>query len=168
MWGRLESEELSCVHLGPPCSSFSVARTPPVRSAARPAGLRGLKGADRRRVEQGNELAAFALDVMLWAKSRGVPATLEQPASSWMWRLAGFKAGMAPETDSVVVLDYCHYGAPWRKATRLWGVNCDLEPLPAAEEGTSMCDFGDASEERPRRAWRKRTLLRWQRRGQAA
>lgn len=130
LWACLATGEFQCVHLGPPCASFSVARTPPVRSAARPAGLRNLAGRDLKKVRDGNALAALALSVMRWAREHGIVAMLEQPVSSWMWKLAGFREAVgAHPLDSVVVLDYCQFRAPWRKATRLWGVNCDLEPL---------------------------------------
>lgn len=75
-------------------------------------------------------LAAFALEVMSWARGRGIAATLEQPAASWMWRLRSFAAEVdGSGRDSVVTLDYFSFGAPWKKATRVWGVNCGLEPL---------------------------------------
>lgn len=55
---------------------------------------------------------------------------MEQPAYSWMWKLRDFSTEVGRHVnDSVVTLDYFRYGAPWKKATKIWGVNCDLDPI---------------------------------------
>ena len=56
--------EVSYVHLGPPCSSFSVARTPPVRNRLHPYGVPELGEKDREKLRAGNALALFSLRVM--------------------------------------------------------------------------------------------------------
>ena len=70
------------VHCAPPCSSFSLARWPPVRSRARPQGLQGLSALDQAKVVTGNKLAAATVRLLLAARAGGVAASIEQPQTS--------------------------------------------------------------------------------------
>ena len=56
--------ETQYVHLGPPCSSFSVARTPPVRNRKYPYGVPKLSPLDTEKLTAGNALALFNLPVI--------------------------------------------------------------------------------------------------------
>ena len=49
-------------HLGPPCSSFSVAVTPPRRTKAEPYGKKGLSPAIQAVLDIGNTLMLAALE----------------------------------------------------------------------------------------------------------
>ena len=84
---RLEAGTYQYVHLGPPGSSFSTARCPPVRSREHPFGKPGLSARDTEKNVVGNRLALFSLRVMRLCARLGIPCSLEQPASSWMLKL---------------------------------------------------------------------------------
>ena len=105
---------------GPPCSSLSVAVTPPIRCKEFPAGRPGLPPPVRERIRVGNLLAnwmAFAyrrcvaLDVAVW---------VENPDSSWLWRLRSWKRIIANKANIFGEwrVDYCRFGTRWRKRTR--------------------------------------------------
>ncbi len=104
------------IHLGTPCSSFSIARSgrpPPLRSAESPLGLPDLSPADTERVRIGNVLARFSAGLLLLGRRPGVPCTVvENPQSS---RLLLFPAFVAPAKFSVyrvALTNLCMYGTP--------------------------------------------------------
>ena len=125
----IECGEIDFVHLGPPCSSFSVARTPPVRNRQFPYGVPVLSEKDREKLRVGNALALFSLRVMKTCLKLEVPCSLEQPATSWMLRLPPFERAARQLPMSQCVVDYCAYGMPWRKRTAIWSVHLDLSPM---------------------------------------
>ena len=110
-------------HGGPPCTTFSVARCPRLRSRAAPLGL----DPRERRTAEGNLLLLRCLAV-LWAIRRSSPwhGSFEHPASAYSWHLPLLRAlfvdpeGRKSEHPiSMVELDMCQFGAPYRKSTRL-------------------------------------------------
>ncbi len=115
IWAR----EVAYVHLAPPCSTFSIARTPPIRSRQCPFGLPGL----------GNRLARFSLQVLKVCLRMEIACTLEQPQSSWMLRLPPFWNFRRRTGVPEVTLDFCMYGEMWRKRTTIIAVRLDLAGL---------------------------------------
>ncbi|CAE7189649.1 unnamed protein product [Symbiodinium sp. CCMP2456] len=105
--------------MAPPCSSFSSAVTPAVRTCRFPKGLPWLKGEMRKRVAEGNELAAWCLKLLELCERSKVGWWLEQPDTSWMWRLPGFKRFRPPSSTSTWRVDFCYFGTPWRKRTKI-------------------------------------------------
>ena len=74
------------VHLGTPCSSFSVARKddggpPPLRSQSSPTGLPGLSAVDQTKVLLGNLLLQKSVQVIRHAARFHVDWSIENPAS---------------------------------------------------------------------------------------
>ena len=88
--GRLFVDLARCiywlVHLAPPCSAWSRARVPRLRSAAEPWGLSGLSAAERELADDGTYLMMIAVEVMLECVRREVPFSMENPASSMCWQ----------------------------------------------------------------------------------
>ncbi|CAE7812321.1 unnamed protein product, partial [Symbiodinium sp. KB8] len=79
------------VGMAPPCCSFSSAVTPPVRSSRFPRGVPWLAGAMKERVGEGNKHADWCAKLIGLCEKAGVGWWLEQPDTSGLWRLPGFK-----------------------------------------------------------------------------
>ena len=115
------------VALGPPCSSFSSARCPAVRSNDHPFGKPHLSPTDEQKVSEGNQLAIFSYCVLMLCLQFGIAASLEQPAGSWLWKLPQFISLLALAGVSLVLFPFCAFDTPWRKRTKLLLVNA--QPL---------------------------------------
>ena len=77
------------LHLGPPCSSFSMAvnrfKSYAMRSAKEPGGFRNLPPHREEKVRLGNALAQVAVRLAEAQEKAGNYWMLEQPATSLMW-----------------------------------------------------------------------------------
>ena len=87
----IELGAFGSVSMAPVCASFSRAITPAVRSRAKPRGLSGLTANMRRKVKDGNSHADFCLMILDLCDKLKIAYFLENPDSSWMWRLRGFR-----------------------------------------------------------------------------
>jgi len=110
------------IHFAPPCSTYSAARYPKIRSVAHPGGLpsRQLTQHDRNILKYSNNITASTFKLMTEFTQQGFPVSIEQPASSLMLRLKSFKGWAAQSGASPVLVDYCQFGMPYRKRTVLW------------------------------------------------
>ena len=119
--GLILERRFRLIHLGPPCSSFSMACNRflkyAMRSAAFPAGLAGLLPHQLEKVSLGNALATVAAHLIDAQCRAGGLWTLEQPTSSLMWLFAPIAEIMARLQAIMVKTDVCFYGAPWKKPT---------------------------------------------------
>jgi hypothetical protein len=128
--GWIRSGVVAAVALGPPCSSWSLARrgvpgSPggPLRTREHIMGLPGLPDTDRQKVRLGNRTMRAAAAIMQAARAAGVPASLENPASSRMFHSPPLaRLGRSPEAQ-IATADFCQYGARWRKRTKILAVN---------------------------------------------
>ena len=128
------NERVVAAMLGPPCTSFSIARdrTLQIRSKDWPYGLPGLSPDMKRVVEDGNATALAAAKNCRWLYNARVPFILENPHSSRIWYIDEYKALAGLERVEVVVADYCQFGTKWRKRTRFLCsdiCDCDLDRL---------------------------------------
>lgn len=57
----------------------------------------------------------------------GTPAVAENPLASLAWRLPLF--ANSDSGSASVSLDFCAFGTPWKKGTRLWSAHCHVEHL---------------------------------------
>ena len=120
----ISSRTVRGIWSGFPCSTWSRARWPPLRTSEQ---LRGTPAAlqDSRTsqlLEQGNLTQRFACRISkLCAKTR-VPLILENPSSSMAWSMANMQRVLQDQHTCSIVLDYCQYGTQWRKRTRLAGI----------------------------------------------
>ena len=97
--------------------------------AAFPQGLPDLSESDSAKVREGNTLATFSVSIMSICRLHQIPATLENPARSYMFDLPEFVRFAAHAGVVTALTEFCMYGEPWRKATRLLGVHICLERL---------------------------------------
>ena len=77
------------VGMAPICASFSKAVTPPVRTNRFPRGKPGLSKNMRKKVSEGNSHADFCALLISICIEMKISYFLENPDSSWMWRLKG-------------------------------------------------------------------------------
>ena len=143
--GWLRSGLLAALWMGTPCSSFSRvlglgAGPPALRSAAAPAGLPGLSPAWQSKVDAGNRLATLSAGLLLLCRRLGVPAAIENPATSFIWQHPAFVSAAAAPGVRKVTLDFCRFGAPWRKRTTLMFVHMDLNAVGLRCCGRGVCD----------------------------
>lgn len=105
---------------GPVCGSFSTAVTPPVRSREYPMGRPGVSESMQRKIDQGNRFAAWMVLILGLALSMKMGVWLENPASSWLFRLPLWKQFMEEHTElGVWLVDYCRFYMRWRKRTAI-------------------------------------------------
>ena len=107
------------VHLGTPCTTFSLARHPALRSASHPWGKPDLDPQSQVKVQQGNALARVSAMIMRVCISKGIPFTIENPQSSRIWLLEPFQKILAHPQVQSHTLHFCQYGTPWKKATTI-------------------------------------------------
>ena len=119
--GWIASRVVRGVWCGFPCTTWSTARWPPLRSAARLRGLpeKVLSPIDAQKVRTGNATIDAAKRVARACAHYIVPCILENPHSSLAWQEAGMAQIRRLACAQEVVVDYCQYGSPWRKRTRL-------------------------------------------------
>ena len=132
----LKSRMICALWIATPCSSWSRARRdlygggPRSRQAI--FGIPNLSAVDQRRVAAGNATAVASAKFLRAACKARVPRGLENPRNSLLWACPPIAAAVrAGEIRSV---DFCSYGAPWRKRTGLcfWG-------CPPAERFRPLC-----------------------------
>ncbi len=110
---------------GPPCSSFSICITPPIRNSAHPAGGPWASPQMQQKIRVGNQLSTFAARCVAAIAPIG-HYWIENPRSSWLWkqrvwlRLAGSRA------SGFWVVDYCRFGMKSKKPTAFL---TNLQPL---------------------------------------
>ena len=106
---------------GPVCASFSTAITPPCRTSEHPLGVPWCSELQRAKNKLGNEQLAFVLRVVKICLRHGVRFWVENPDGSWIWKQIGSLSWdpiLANKTVGDMRVDYCRFGAPWRKRTR--------------------------------------------------
>ena len=101
------------------CSSFSVAIAPPIRTSRYPRGVPWAPASMRAKIKDGNSHSDFCGLLILRCEDHGVDWWLENPDSSFLWRQKAFQAFRDPGSSRVFRLDYCRFGTPWRKRTRV-------------------------------------------------
>ena len=121
------------MHLGPPCSSFSMAvnrfASYAMRSSDEPQGFDDLPPHREEKVRLGNALAEVSSRLAEAQDKAGNFWMLEQPATSLMWLFAPIAALIAKVTTFLVVIGVCMFGAPWRKPTTLAATFADIQQL---------------------------------------
>ena len=129
---RIAKGEFSAVHLGMPCITWSRARRDDGRGprALRDdhAGLFGLPSLmpwERRKVQEGNQLLEFSLQVIACCQKLGLPWSLENPLTSRVWLVPAMQR-LQTQGATFVNTCYCMYGMPWRKATAFLCGNFNL------------------------------------------
>ena len=139
--GRAERGEYAFVLAGVPCDTWSVARlrscngTParPLRDRRQPYGFSRLPAADRRRVNEANELARRALTICLAVHRTGGTFVLEHPVDRgggphrvWelrlhapIWCMDIVQEFALATAAASATFPQCAFSAPWQKFTTI-------------------------------------------------
>ena len=104
----IELGQIWCVHLGTPCSGFSVAQ----------------RGENNASSWLSRACAAFSLRVIKACKKHSVHWCIENPASSRLWSQPGFRTLACRKSVHSVLFHMCRFGAPWLKPTRILSSFC--------------------------------------------
>ena len=117
----LEAECFEGVGGGPVCGSFSMAVTPPVRSAEHPYGMPAISQRMKEKTALGNRFCRWMIKVLEIGVKLDIGVWLENPATSWMFRLPIWRA-FEKRNESVRrwLVDYCRFFAKWRKRTAIY------------------------------------------------
>ena len=127
--GWISSGAVSATVLAPPCGTWSRARHGPVgtswgplRSSEHVHGLPSLSEKDRLKVQEGNHLAQAAVKIIKACLRMNVPCGLENPSQSFLWQSRYLRGVVERRNATTYDFDFCRFGAPWRKRTRvvLW------------------------------------------------
>ena len=108
--------------LGTPCTTFSRARHPALRTNTALWGKKGLSSSDSAKVRVGNACLRFSLSVIRLGLVLLVPVFLENPATSMIFSIPTM-CRYAKAASHNFVTDYCQHGARWRKRTRVLAWN---------------------------------------------
>jgi hypothetical protein len=123
----LESGRVQFLWLGMPCTSFSVARKNdgvgpgPLRDDDNLFGFKSLTGKNLQKVQDGNNLLRLSLRLLAVCEQHGIPYALENPMSSFAWKMPNMKKFIAQFRPQLIHLDYCCFGEMWKKPTTLMG-----------------------------------------------
>ena len=102
---------------GFPCTSWSHARWPAVRSIDYFFGLSDLPAHAQQLVENGNATLNSTLTIIDKCCLAGVPIIVENPVNSPAWTVPRMRT-LASLASQVCHVDYCGYGARWRERTK--------------------------------------------------
>ena len=147
---RIRAGQVESLWIGITCASWSRARRAPKWSRMPRAlrddsqyiyGLPDLEERDQRRVDDGNESLRFVSGLIRLCLEHNVMLVLENPATSRLW-ITPEMSRLPPKAASDDLVDYCAFGMPWRKRTRLVAWSRGLSKLPALCQGTKgICSF---------------------------
>ena len=106
------------VHLGTPCSTWSIAR-------------RNIKDFGRARARDflGVGFALFSQRVIHECLRVGACWSLENPQSSRLWRFPPISALRGTTNFKEIIFDHCRYGRSYKKPTAIWTNTPALEDL---------------------------------------
>ena len=128
-----KAARVGAVGLEPVCASWSRARRAPpgsrfpsaVRSPGKYIwGLPELPITDKIKTLSGNRMARHALEVIRFCLEGGIPGYLENPQTSMLFQVPGFRRLLKRGRAFLTTAHMCQYGVPWRKATTflVWGL----------------------------------------------
>ncbi|CAK0893022.1 unnamed protein product [Prorocentrum cordatum] len=120
------NEWVAYVHCAPPCTTFSVARQPRLRSRTQPLGL----AAANEAAQLGNVLL-FRVLLILWAaRTCGARGSFEHLAGACTWHVPAMKMLFGKADCGTLDFAACSFGVPFQMPTRQGLVHADfLLPL---------------------------------------
>ena len=146
--GWISQGRITFLWFGMPCTTFSRARKydglgpGPLRTLGYLHGLPTLNKRDRAKVLEGDELLRFMLRILRLCISNKVPFIVENPLTSMLWDMAEMHTFILAHNPSFVSLDYCAYGEPWKKPTKLMYSGIDLSSLgKRCQSCNHVCSF---------------------------
>ena len=149
VWRILEQGRVKFIHCAPPCGTYSKARgrklpewakkanapdPQPLRSNEWPEGVPWFRDDVWKRVETANKLTDFLAEVSTYCRDKRITFTLENPASSYIWKMPSMARLAALRGVRRYEHNACMYGGKRDKHT------CILSNSPLCSALTRMCD----------------------------
>ena len=113
LMSRVRRGEFWWIRMGPPCSTFSMARFPRLRTTRFPWGVPGLKADKKLLARAGTLMCPVALEIAVLCLKHNVAFTWGNPHSSMMWNFPPVAAFMMDPRLTRFVITYCGYGTSW-------------------------------------------------------
>ena len=138
----IASHRVLLIWLGMPCTTFSRARRNdgrgpgPLRDSENVWGLAGLRPHDRHKLNEGNALFNFTLDIARLCYKYGIPLVIENPLTSIAWEVPSMQQFIQRPGVHICDLDFCQFGERWKKPTRLVYFALDLKLLCKTCQGS--------------------------------
>ena len=113
------------VHCAPPCTTWSLARQPRLRSRTQPMGFQLQDEVTQR----GNALLLRAMLILWTVHKHGRHGSFEHPAGAYTWWAPDVRRLFDKQGCGYLDFAACSFGAPFRKPTRLGlvrGLLCGL------------------------------------------
>ncbi len=107
------------LHLGVPCTTWTRARRPALRTESFLFGVPNFPARSRRQLEEGSEIARRSLVLLNLASSQGLWVSLESPLTSLLWLHPGYRLWQSDWSISCATVHYCAWGSLFKKPTRL-------------------------------------------------
>ena len=121
----LQQQRLRSLLLEPPCTSYSIAAHPALRSHAQPEGF----DPSESRTKAANHLTFMCITLLNVCLKLGIPCLLENPRRSKMFWLRLMKAFLAKPGALAVWLALCAYGSEFLKEFQFVGCWVDAASL---------------------------------------
>ena len=102
-------------------------------------GLPDLRECDREKVRIGNILMKVSFSLFLACLKVRIPVGLENPATSRLWLAGSAQYTTKQKHVHNTIVDYCQYGMPWRKRTRIMYAHVPLEQGSKVCHGHGIC-----------------------------
>ena len=123
LFSWLRSGQVLGVHLGTPCTTYSIARKwdggpPPLRDEHNLRGFPWLTASQRKAVDQGTTFMELSVHIARLVVEAGGFFTIENPHSSRIWLTPELQELHAWSGAVEVVMDMCCYGSDHLKPTR--------------------------------------------------
>ena len=133
----LKNHAIVAAVLAPPCQTFSIAqnRASAIRTTEEPWGVtdRALTPKESELIKLCSALAHVAVNFFRQCVASRVPACVEHPRTSRLWRTGELKQLMKLKCCRTVLLDQCQFGAQRQTSTQIWFCHVDPQDLAAFE-----------------------------------
>jgi len=144
--GWIQAHWVIAVLAGFPCTSFSRARNmpggpPALRTSDFLYGLPDLRPADQAKVDMGNSLLKWVISVARACIVNQVVCILENPWTSWAWKLPSMQRLLNDKRMSLTRSDFCCWGTPWRKSTGFATCGMPTNGFCRTCRGRKVCDI---------------------------
>ena len=139
----VSSNRVCGIWLGTPCTTWSVACKPAVRSKTHLYELPDIPAHRIRSVELGNKTLATTTAVITHCIRYHTPCMLERPDSSMLWHTAEIQSLLAHRTAVQQRFCMCSFGTAWRKRTKLagWGPSLNLFASRMCNSHSHLCQY---------------------------
>ena len=128
----IQNHYVKAFMIEPPCTTFSIMRNPPLRSASSPFGFDPYDPQTR----DGTELAHKSFEVMQSGEYNGVTGILENPWTSKIKFLPGYEIVAKGDHCDVVRCDSCAYGSIHLKSFLFMCVWAEVAPISKRCDGS--------------------------------